>query len=277
MSWLSNVVRGKHPMTRGADGPMTRPPASGPTGSTPGQTFPIGSHSSGGNIQNSGGVNPTGVNNQVSTPSGGADGDKSWSDYLLEWGGDAVKAAAAWAKAHGGQALDLGLGGLSAYNSAKLGAKSEEYATNAHDQAQANWKSREPLRLAGVNGMLNAQPSAFGSQAIDNLGTVSSRNPFAKPALRMAPTPVSAVPGTPAPGVRGGIADFMNGSQPQRGGIADFMQGGLPQRGGIADFMNGGQPPTEEQAPPQPLRMAPAAPARPGRPMPTATARPGVR
>jgi hypothetical protein len=38
MSWLSNIIRGKNPMTRGADQPIARPPANGP--GTPGYTGP---------------------------------------------------------------------------------------------------------------------------------------------------------------------------------------------------------------------------------------------
>lgn len=86
------------------------------------------------------------------------------------------------------------LGGLSGVNAAQLASKSSDYATKAYDQSQENWQSRQPLRMAGVQGMLNAGPSAFGSQVINNLGDVSGRNPFAKPAIRMAPPPVSSVP-----------------------------------------------------------------------------------
>lgn len=90
----------------------------------------------------------------------------------------------------GGLGLDTILGGLSAYNAAQLGKKSGDYAQQAHDTAYKNWDSREPLRMAGVQGMLSPQPSALGQQTLGNLGAIQSRNPYAvKPKLSMgAPT-----------------------------------------------------------------------------------------
>lgn len=88
-----------------------------------------------------------------------------------------------------GNLLDLGLGGLSAYNAAQLGKKSSDFAQGAYDQSQENWKQREPLRMAGIEGMLRPQQSQVGQQAISNLGGITSRNPFAaKPPLRMGGT-----------------------------------------------------------------------------------------
>lgn len=89
-----------------------------------------------------------------------------------------------------GGGLDTLLGGLSAYNAAQLGKKSGDYAQQAHDTAYKNWNSREPLRMAGVQGMLSPQPSALGQQTLGNLGAIQSRNPYAvKPKLSMgAPT-----------------------------------------------------------------------------------------
>lgn len=86
---------------------------------------------------------------------------------------------------HGGQALDLGLGAAGMYNAAQLGKKSSDYATNAYDQSQANWKSREPLRLAGTSGMLNPQPTTD----VSTIGaTARASNPWAKPKALPLPT-----------------------------------------------------------------------------------------
>lgn len=98
---------------------------------------------------------------------------------LLKMGGNALGGGA-------GNLLDLGLGGLSAYNAAQLGKKSSDFAQGAYDQSQANWKEREPLRMAGIQGMLKPQQSQIGQQAVSNLGGIQSRNPFAaKQPLRM--------------------------------------------------------------------------------------------
>ncbi len=84
----------------------------------------------------------------------------------------------------GGNILDLGLGAAGMYNSAQLGQKSTDYATGALDTANQNWKSREPLRLAGVSGMLNPTPTSDVSQ----IGArARATNPFATKAL---PLPV---------------------------------------------------------------------------------------
>lgn len=111
---------------------------------------------------------------------GGGGGAGGVVSGLLNGGGSALD----FLKEHGGSALDLGLGAAGMVNAAKLGQQSTDYATGAMDTANANWKSREPLRLAGVQGMLNPQPTSDVSQ----IGAKArAANPFASKPL---PLPV---------------------------------------------------------------------------------------
>lgn len=137
--------------------------------------------------------------------------------------------------------LSLILGGGSALSAAKLGQQSTDYATKAYGQAQDNWTSRQPLRMAGVHGMLNAGPSKFGADAIANMGTMSGRNPFATPAIRMAPPPVSSVPSTLPPGTVSERDKFALGDPNQPLGAPGTRTGVPPLRigGPLPDVYNG--------------------------------------
>lgn len=186
---------GRGPFHEDENPPLVRPPAGGP-GTVPGQQqpFPIGDHRpDDGNIQQNP-TQPTGVTTSSgSAATGNEVGGMSWQDRLKKWGGDAAKAFAEFMQEHGGQALDLGLGTAGMINSANLAAKSSDYANKSYGYAEDSYKTREPLRLAGVEGMLRPVPSSD----VSNLGAGSrAANPFA----RQGPIPFQHALVPPSPG-----------------------------------------------------------------------------
>lgn len=74
-------------------------------------------------------------------------------------------------------ALGLGNNPLAlaqAANEANLISQAQGYATNAANQAQANYNAKAPLRAAGISGMLNAQ-----APDLSGLTAIRGSNPFA--------------------------------------------------------------------------------------------------
>lgn len=72
--------------------------------------------------------------------------------------------------------VNTGLGAAEALNAANLQKQSTQYAKNAMDTANQSYDTRAPLRLAGVQGMLNPQPSTN----VSGLSQIAAAgNPFA--------------------------------------------------------------------------------------------------
>lgn len=74
------------------------------------------------------------------------------ADGSIDWGAigsDVMK----WVKENKGTILD----GLSAYNQYERSKKSDEYAQKAIEAKQKSYDAKEPLRVAGMAGMLNPQ------------------------------------------------------------------------------------------------------------------------
>ncbi len=83
--------------------------------------------------------------------------------------------------------IDKGLGAAQLVNAANLQKQSTGYAKNAMDTANQSYDSRAPLRLAGVQGMLNPKPSSD----LSGLSSVTAAgNPFA---AGRAPMPLRGV------------------------------------------------------------------------------------
>jgi len=80
--------------------------------------------------------------------------------------------------AGGGSGLiDKGLGAAELLNASNLSKQSTQYAKNAMDTANQSYDSRAPLRLSGIQGMLNPKPSSD----LSGLSSVSAAgNPFAQ-------------------------------------------------------------------------------------------------
>ena len=80
--------------------------------------------------------------------------------------------------AGGGSGLiDKGLGAAELLNASNLAKQSTGYAKNAMDTANQSYDSRAPLRLSGIQGMLNPKPSSD----LSGLSSVSAAgNPFAQ-------------------------------------------------------------------------------------------------
>lgn len=131
-----------------------------------------------------------GYNNPVSAPSGDADmgGGTDWAAILSSLAGTAGN----FAKEHG---VDLAAGGLAAWqmaNAAEASRKAGKYQDAAIRGAKDRWATQEPLRKAGIAGMLNPERPDLTDVYTD------PTNPFATPIRRPVRTPVPNVV-TPPP------------------------------------------------------------------------------
>lgn len=112
--------------------------------------------------------------------------------WLADHGGDIVSYAASHAddvagflKDHAGDIVDYGLGAANLVNAAQLGKKSTDYANKAEQAVTGSYNERAPLRLAGVQGMLN--PSAGNAAALAGVNAV----PLPQIAPRPLPLPLN--------------------------------------------------------------------------------------
>lgn len=95
---------------------------------------------------------------------------------------------------HGAQIL----AGAQGVNSAILGQKAREYGKNALGQAEQSYNEREPLRAAGIAGMLNPQTPDL-SGLMKNAGPYAAGLPAVKPLASYASyqqTPGNFIPAT---------------------------------------------------------------------------------
>lgn len=144
-----------------------------------------------------------------SSEPGGSDGaipnapasGQDWLSVLKEFGGDAVKAAAAFAKRYGSTALEI----ANIANAAQRQAQADKYAKGALEGTEQRFAAKQGLRDSGISGMMNPGTGADLSnlRAIANaprdpskLASIAgpqSGNPFA------GAVPPRAIPNAPRP------------------------------------------------------------------------------
>lgn len=179
MSWFSNAIRGKHPMTPGRTPVIARPPAGGP-GTTPGAPqYPFGYHESGGNIPQTP-VPPVG--SRV-TQTGGSMAEPDMTGYDTSGLSDAAKD---FLKEHWDELLKAGIiiaGGREAIQNSQ---KANELMEQGLGMAKEDYASRAPFREAGRQNMLDPRTPDLSSIFAD------PGNPYARG--RTVPVVGSRVP-----------------------------------------------------------------------------------
>lgn len=159
----------------------------------------------------SGGDDPTSDN----MPDGGSSGGSGidWGGLIKQYGGDIGKALSAAVSKYGTTALEA----WNVYNAAQRQTEADNYATSALNGtpgqpgtgAIAQYAAKQPLRTAGIAGMLNPSANAPDLSSLKTLAGANSGNPFARGgALPVAGQgrPISAGPvnNTPTPSVPAG-------------------------------------------------------------------------
>ncbi len=126
-------------------------------------------------------------------PAGG-DTAQNWAKTLLEFGGDAVKAATAFAQRYGQTALEL----LAIKNAADRQTQADKYATGALADTQQRFADKAGLRSSGISGLMNPGTGADLS-SLKSMAGAQSGNPFAGAVTPHLPPIPNAAPAAPKP------------------------------------------------------------------------------
>lgn len=169
MSWFSNIIRGKHPLTPGKDPPLVRPPAGGPST----QPTPAGPENPYGfNPPHSGGNIP-----QTTIPTVGVNAPHSGGSMTGAPSYDEVTNSPEWLeliKKYGPTVAQVIIGGAGAYEAYQNSQKANELLNEGLNMAREDYASRQPYRDAGMLGMLDPRTPDLSSLF------ANSGNPYAK-------------------------------------------------------------------------------------------------
>ena len=143
---------GRGPFHENKNPPLVRPPASGPSGATPGRVFPIGPRSTGGNIPNTP-IPPVGVN--VPSSGGSMAGDGGGSD----WKG--------WLADHWDDLVKLGIGAFTTKEALENAAQSNALMQEGLGMAREDYAGRAKFRDAASAKLLNPQRPDLSSLFAD--------------------------------------------------------------------------------------------------------------
>jgi hypothetical protein len=139
-----------------------------------------------------------------------ADGSINWGAV----GGDVI----GWVKNNASTIVQ----GVGVYNAAQRQGQADKYAKDAYQQVQDRYAAKEPLRVAGMAGMLDPGKNTPDLTSLRTIAGPNSGNPFAPKTLPPAPGAAGALPVAGMPSGGGPPTPTVNGAPP--GPV--FMPGG---------------------------------------------------